>query len=312
MKFAHSIAGFAASLAIAVPAFAFELEHSDGTLSLAGAPQRVVSFDLAHLDTLDTLGIPVVGVPKSVYSGALEKYNEATVVGTLFEPDYGVLKRLKPDLIIAGGRSASAMPELGELAPTVSFASDPADFLASVRNASLALGRAWGKEAQAQAAYDDVQKNVDALHAVNQGKSGALLFVVRGNVIAHAPGDRFGYVHELTGLKSVLPTATPSAAAQPRPAPGTPEAVAAAAARAQAIAAVADADPDWLVVLDRGAINNGEKTARETLAKHPRLSQTSAFKEGRVYYVDPNSWYVVTGGLGNLKAITSRMLAAMK
>lgn len=312
MKFAHAVAGFVASLSVTIPSFAFELEHSAGTLSLADAPQRVVSFDLAHLDTLDTLGIPVAGVPKSAYSGALAKYNEATVVGTLFEPDYAALKGLEPDLIIAGGRSASAMPKLGELAPTVSFKSDPSDFLASVRNSSLALGRAWGKEAQAQAAYDAIQKNVDELRAINQGKSGALLFAIRGNVIAHAPGDRFGYVHELTGLRSVLPAKEAGAATQARPEPGTPEAEAAAAARTGAITAVADADPDWLVVLDRGAINNGEKTAHEALAKHPRLSQTTAFKEGRVYYVDPNSWYIVGGGLGNLKAITSRMIAAMK
>lgn len=311
MKLTHILAAIGVSLVVAMPASAFELQHSRGTLSLADTPQRVVSYDLAHLDTLNTLGIQVAGVPKSVYSGALAKYSDATVVGTLFEPDYDVLKGLKPDLVIAGGRSAAAMRDLNKVAPTVSFRADPANFLASVKESSLAIGRAWGKESQAQAAYDDVQKNVDELYAINAGKTGALLFVVRGNVIAHAPGDRFGYMHELTGLAPIL-HGRPAGAAAARPEPGSPEARALAAERVKDVQVIADADPDWLIVLDRGAINNAEKTARDTLDKHPAISQTDAFKQGRVYYVDPNSWYVISGGLGNLKAITDRMITAMK
>jgi len=311
MKLTHLFPVLGIALAAASPAGAFELQHAQGSLALAETPQRVVSYELAHLDTLNTLGIPVAGVPKSVYSGALSKYSQATVVGTLFEPDYDQLKGVKPDLIIAGGRSASAIPKLNEVAPTVSFTSDPSRFLESVKTSSLAIGRAWGKEAQAQAALDDIQKNVDTLHDLNRGKKGALLFVVRDNVIAHAPGERFGYVHELTGLAPVLP---PKQAAAPaaRPEPGSPEARAAAAERAKAVQAVAEADPDWLIVLDRGAINDGEKTAANTLAKHPQISQTAAFREGRVYYVDPNGWYVIGAGLTNLKTITGQMITAMK
>jgi len=312
VKFTHIVAAFGASLAFATASLAFDLEHADGVLQLADAPQRVVSFDLAHLDTLNALGIPVVGVPRSTYSGSLEKYNEMTVVGTLFEPDYDALKGAKPDLIIAGGRSASAVPKLGAVAPAVTFAADPADFLASVKASAQAIGKAWNKEVQAVAAFDAIQKNVDALHAANRGKTGALLFVVKGNIVAHAPGDRFGYMHELTGLKSVLPPKTDAGAAAPRPEPGSPQAEAAARERARTLSAVAQADPDWLVVLDRGAINEGEKTARDTLARHPQFSQTTAFRKGQVYYVDPNGWYVVGGGLNNLNAITSRMLSAMK
>jgi len=311
MKLTHLFSVLGTALAIASPAEAFELQHAQGTLTLAQAPQRVVSYELAHLDTLNTLGIPVAGVPKSVYSGALSKYSQAAVVGTLFEPDYDQLKGVKPDLIIAGGRSASAIPKLREVAPTVSFTSDPSSFLESVRVSSLAIGRAWGKEAQAQAALNDIQKNVDTLHGLNRGKKGALLFVVRDNVIAHAPGERFGYVHELSGLAPVLP-ARQAAASAARPEPGSPEARAAAAERAKAVQAVAQADPDWLIVLDRGAINDGEKTAADTLARHPQISRTTAFREGRVHYVDPNGWYVIGGGLTNLKTITEQMITAMK
>ncbi|NLC36181.1 MAG: ABC transporter substrate-binding protein [Alcaligenaceae bacterium] len=204
------------------------------------------------------------------------------------------------------------MPELSKLAPTVSFTSAPNAFLKSFRETNLALGQAFGKEEQARAALASIDKNLEALHQASQGKKGALLFSIRGNVIPHAPGDRFGYAYELTGLESVLPARDPNTAAAPRPEPGSPEAKALAEQRAQAVSAVAAAEPDWLLVLDRGAINGGERTAADTLAAHPELSQTQAFKEGRVVYVDPNGWYIVGEGLNNMRTISASLLEAMQ
>jgi len=311
MKSISSLAILGAALLVSTPATAFELNHSEGTLSLDTAPQKIVSFDLSVLDTLAAFDIPAAGVPRSMYEGALARYKDTTVVGTLFEPDYAVLKEIKPDLIFAGGRSQQAVPELRKLAPTVGFASDTNAFMKTFRDANLALGKAFDKEEQAAAALASIEENVKELQRINKGKKGVMLFTIKGNVIAHAPGDRFGYAYELTGLESVLPAKDPNAPAVPRPVAGSPEAKAAAEERAKTVAAVAAAEPDWLLVLDRGAINGAERTAADTLAKHPQLSQTLAFKEGRVYYVDPNGWYVIGGGLNNLKAITDDMLSAM-
>ncbi|PLC49690.1 hypothetical protein CR159_12305 [Pollutimonas subterranea] len=301
-----------AALSVTLPAAAFELTHNEGTVKLPSAASKIVTFDLSVLDSLNTLDVAVAGVPKSTYEGSLAKFNDATVVGTLFEPDYPVLEKLNPDLIFAGGRSQKAIPKLQEIAPTASFNSDPSAFLDSFRRNNLALAQAFQKKDQAQKAVDAIDKDVEALQNANKGKTAAFLFVVRDNVIAHAPGDRFGYAYELAGLQSVLPAKDPKAPVAPRPEPGSPEAKAAAADRAQTIASVSKAEPDWLIVLDRGAINGAEKTAANTLAKHPQLSQTKAFKEGRVFYTDPNGWYVIGGGLTNLKKITESMLAAMK
>ncbi|MDX3905879.1 MAG: ABC transporter substrate-binding protein [Pigmentiphaga sp.] len=300
------------ALLAGVPAHAFELAHDNGTLTLPSAPKTVATFDLGVLDTLDALGVPVAGVPKSSYEGALSRYNSTPVIGTLFEPDYAALKQLKPDLIIASGRSRRAVPELSAIAPTVTLGANTDGFIASFKADTLALGKAFGKEAEAAAALDRIQKQFDALHRVNQGKTGAFLFVANKNVMAHAPGDRFGYAYELAGLTSVVPRREPAAAPATRPAAGSPEAKAAAAKRAEEIRALAQAEPDWLIVLDRGAINGAEKTAAATLAAHPEISRTRAFREGRVYYASPNAWYVVGTGLNNLHAISADMLQAMK
>jgi len=315
MNVTSSRALLAAALLALPPAMAgaFELDHSDGTLTLAAPPARVVSFDLAVLDTLAALDITgVAGVPRSTYEGPLARYRDTTVVGTLFEPDYTALNEIKPDLIFSGRRSMPAVPELQKLAPTVAFTPDLLAFMPSFREANLSLGRAFGKEAQAAAALAAIDRNVEELHRINKGRTAAMLFTVKGNVMAHAPGDRFGYAYELAGMESVLPAKDPNAPVAPRPEPNSPEAKAAAEQRAKVLAQVAAADPDWLIVLDRGAINGAERTAADTLAKHPQLSQTRAFKENRVHYVDPNGWYLIGGGLNNLRAITENMLAAMK
>ena len=312
MKLTQTLAVLGTALIAVTPAAAFELDHSEGTLSLAATPEKVVSFDLAVLDTLTAFDVPVAGVPKSMYEGPLARHKDAPVIGTLFEPDYAVLNEIKPGLIIASGRSQKAVPELQKIAPTVSFTSDTNAFMKSFRETNLALGKAFGKETQAAAALAAIDKNIEALHQANKGKKAAMLFAIRGNVIPHVPGDRFGYAYELTGTESVLPAKDPNAPVTPRPEPDSPAAKAAAEQRAQAVAAIAAAEPDWLIVLDRGAINGAERTAADTLAKHPELSQTRAFKENRVYYVDPNGWYVIGGGLNNMQTITESLLSAMK
>lgn len=304
--------GLCAALCLTAPVTAFELHHSEGTVSLSSTANHIATFDLAVLDTLSTLDVSVSGVPSSIYEGNLARFADTTVVGTLFEPDYPELEKLKPDLIFAGGRSQNAIPQLENIAPVATFNSDPTAFLDSFHRNNLALAQAFDKQSQAKRSLDAIDENVQKLHAANTGKTAAFLFVVRGNVMAHAPGDRFGYAYELAGLQSVIPAKDPNKPVAPRPEAGSPEAKAAEKARAKTITSIASAEPDWLIVLDRGAINGAEKTAADTLAKHPEIGQIRAFKEGRVFYADPNGWYIIGGGLTNLKKITDAMLAVME
>ena len=301
-----------ALMCLSLATHAFELTHSTGTLHRDTPPQKIVSYEIAHIDTLNALGIEVAGVPKSTYKDELSKFNDLPVVGTLFEPDFAALKELQPDLIIAGGRSANAIEALNILAPTVSFQTDPNNFLASVKQSTLQLAHAFEVTEQAQEKLAQLEQQVQELHQLNHGKTGALLFTINGRLIPHAPGDRFGYVYELSGLQSILPKRTAHELNQPRPEPGSAEAHAAAAKIANELNTIAKADPDWIIMLDRGAINDGEKTAATTLAAHDALRQTRAFKEGRIYYAEPNRWYLITGGLNNLTQSTADMLEHMR
>lgn len=299
------------ALSLSCSAFAFDLTHSEGKLHLDNTPKTIASYDLSVLDSLEALSVEVQGVPQSLYVGQLAKFADLPKIGTLFEPDYDALAQLKPELIFAGGRSARAIPELEKLAAVAVFNGDTDNFMGSFNDNNLALAQAFGKEKTAEALLVEINANVQKIQQINKGKTGAFLFVINDNVMTHAPGDRFGYAYEITGLTSVLPAADKSKAPAARPAPNSPEAKAAALERAKIITNLAKAQPDWLIVLDRGAINGAEKTAAKTLANHPELSQTTAFKTGKVFYVDPNPWYVIGGGLHNFKTITEEILATM-
>ena len=58
--------------------------------------------------------------------------------------------------------------------------------------------------------------------------------------------------------------------------------------------------PDWLVVLDRGAATGGEGQAADTLGQDTAVAATDAWKQGKVYYLDPAAWYTATGGYQSL------------
>ncbi|WP_432786886.1 Petrobactin-binding protein YclQ [Oligella sp. MSHR50489EDL] len=312
MKKLFQSVGLCIALVLTAPSMAFELKHNTGTIKSETTPKRIVSYDLLVLDNFNALGIEVVGVPKSIYKDDLAKFNDLPQIGTLFEPDYDVLKDLKPDLIFVGSRSQAATPQLEELAPTANLTNQRISFLKDFRENTLALAAAFDKTKEAEEGLARIGRNIEELQKINAGKTAAFLFVHNGNIMTHVEGDRFGFTFEMTGLKPVLPGKTTKELANPRPEPNSPAAKAATKKREQQINDIVKADPDWLFVFDKGPISGGEKTAEDVISKHPGLSQTTAFKTAKVIYVDPPRWYLITGGLNNLKLITDDLLAKMK
>lgn len=298
----------AAAISFGLSANAFEIKNDNVTINLADTPTQIATYDLAVLDSLNAIGVDVAGVPKSMYEGDLAKFSEKPVIGTLFEPDYDELKKLNPDLIFAGGRSANAIPELAKIAPVASYNIDPNNFLESFTQANLNLAAAFDRADDAQKIIQRINANIEKIQAANQGKTMAFLFVINDNIIPHVPGDRFGFAYDVTGLESALPARPNDYVAPPRPAPGSEQAKAAQKERELNLERLALKNPDWIFVLDRGAINGAEKNAAKTLANHKVLSETTAFKNGNVYYVEPNPWYVITGGLNNFEKITQDIL----
>lgn len=299
---------------IAQAAFPLDVKHAQGNLTIKEVPQRVAVFDLGVLDTLDALGVAAAGAPQMVgpaYLKAAYEGRDTATIGTLFEPDYVALEALKPDLIIIAGRSSAAYDKLSDVAPTLDLSIAPDRFLAGVQGNLQLLGAIFDKEKQAAQLDAELKQALAAVHGKSRDVSALTLFTIKDALMLHAPGERFGMLYDVLGTRAVVEAVTPSAQAQARPAPDSPEARQMRERQKVRLDAALKEQPQWLVVLDRGAATGGEGKGAETLANHAGVSAGSAFRNGKVFYLEPATWYIATGGYQGLMSTLKDFSAAL-
>lgn len=290
----------------------FNLTSDTVKIELKQTPKNIAVYDLSILDTLNALNVQVNIVPETTYQGTLKNYqnNKFTKAGTLFEPDLNKLKQLKPDLIFIGGRSAKNLDTLTQIAPTVNLSADTTHYMDDLKKRTQVLAQAFHKEKIANkkiAKIESVQKN---LKAKTQGKSALMLFAVSDNFMPHAENDRFGFVYEFAGLKSVLPLTDKNATS--RPEAGSPEAIAQAKKNSEILQKAVEQNPDYIIVLDRGAVNTQKYTAKENILKHDVLSKAQALKNQNVIFVDADAWYLTGAGLDNTLFMLNELSKAVE
>ena len=296
--------------------------HARGQAQVPAAPQRVVVYDLASLDSLLALQLlqgpapsaspspQVLGVPKMNYPAYMARYADTArhpVAGTLFEPDYDALSRLQPELIVVGGRSAAKYDHLSRIAPTLDL-SPGADLLAGLQRNVATLASLWGRQAQGEHILQQLQAELQATRAVAaQAAPGLLVLAVNTNLSAQTPGARFGLLHDVIGVRPAL-AADPT---QPRGVPLKME-------------DIARLNPEWLFVIDRNAAT-GTRTDRQgqpvvpsrQLFDNALVHDTTAGRKQQVVFVDPQLWYLL-GSAGplalqeNARQIREQMQRAMR
>ena len=123
---ASASAWFSGAALARTTASSIDVQHARGTTPVPAHPRRVVAYDLAALDILQSLQLPVAGVPRADYPAYLKRYadhQKYPVAGSLFEPDYDALSRLRPDLVIGSIRgnvaTRIAQVEAGEFDATL-------------------------------------------------------------------------------------------------------------------------------------------------------------------------------------------------
>ncbi len=298
---------------------AFELKHSEGIVKLAAPPQIIVSYDLAILDSLHYLQIPVAGMPDVRQREPFQKYGEMPSVGSLFEPDYDALNSLKPDLIFASRRTQDKLSKLNQVAPAAYLSTAPGQFLSDFKSHHLHLAKAFSKEAEVEPKLAAIEEDLTKLHQLNQGRTAALLMVFNDRkIISQGAGDVMAYAFEVLGL-SVVPTAKPEPAAQAKAhqAHSPKKRKQGAAENAyrrhqQQLQAIAEANPDWLLVMDRQQMRTGKLQADAIIQAHPVLGNMDAVVHKRVLYLDPARWYLMRGGLDNLHQLITTTSQAMQ
>ncbi|MBP2228809.1 iron complex transport system substrate-binding protein [Azospirillum agricola] len=281
------------------PSFAQEItvRHARGETRLPKAVRTVLTFDMASLDTLDALGVPVAGVPTGQKPSRLAKYDGAGTlkIGSLFEPDYEAVNAAQPDLIIVSGRAAPKYAELAAIAPTIDLSVQTERFVdSSVGNAGT-LGRIFGKEAEVQGRIDRLRASIAELRtaAATAGR-GLLVLTTGGKVTAYGPGSRFGVLHTEYGIVPAVETLD-------------------SANHGQAISFefILKTNPDWLFVMDRdAAIGAGGRPGRQIL-DNELVRQTTAWRKGQVVDLNAGNWYIASGGLAAMQEDVDALRAAL-
>jgi iron complex transport system substrate-binding protein len=282
------------------PANTITVEHVQGKTDIPENPKKVVVFNIATLDIIDALNIPVSAVPQSDVHlpDFLSKYSDKayTNVGTLFEPNYEVLSSIQPDVIIAGGRATDAYKKLNDIAPTLSLDIDPKDFLGSLTQRTEQLGTIFNKQNEAKKLINDFNQKIEQLKPKTSAAGSALVIMVNGGKMsAYGPKSRFGFVFDLLGFQ-----------------PATTFQEAGRHGNAVTSEFILSVNPQWLFVLDRdNAIGNKEAQSAQQVLNNDLIQKTAAWQNKQIIYLDSTSMYIA-GGIQTYSRLMDQISEALQ
>lgn len=292
----HHLGRAAAFLILtSLPAWAEDvtITTARGEVTLPANPATLAVMDIAAIDTLAALGVVPQGVPDKLYVPYLaDRAGEATVIGTLFEPDLEALAGLDPDLIIAGGRSASQVEALSQVAPTIDMTIWE-DVVGQGRDRIAAYGTLFGKEEQAARLIAALDAKLAETAAAVAGKGNALILQTNGpKISAYGAGSRFGWIHTALGLPEAHENLNPETHGD-----------------SVSFEFIAEVNPDWLIVIDRAAAIGEPASAADTL-DNPLVAGTTAGQKGQIVYLSPAPIYIAGGGYTSMMTTLDELLAA--
>ncbi|WP_299952732.1 siderophore ABC transporter substrate-binding protein [uncultured Roseobacter sp.] len=288
---------FASLLGATSTAAEVTVETATGEMTVTAPPERIVALDIAAIDTLDALDVPVAGVPAPVYVDYLQDAAaQATQVGSLFEPDFEAIANLAPDLIIAGGRSSTQVAPLSEIAPTLDMTIWGDDHIAQALARLEAYGELTGTEEKAAKLANAFADKLERTRTSITGRGDALIVMTNGpKISAYGAGSRFGWLHR--GLD--LPEAAPGVDAQTH-------------GEAISFEFIAQADPDWLIVIDRASALGQTSAAASATLDNALVADTTAWRSGQVIHLNAANVYIAGGGIQSMMETLDRMRAGFE
>jgi iron complex transport system substrate-binding protein len=282
----------------AAPAGTVSVTDATGqVVDVPTSPTRVVVFDMSLLDSLDTLGVPVAGLPKQNVPEFLAEYRDARYadVGTLFEANLEAVNAADPDLILVAGRSAELKDDLTPIAPTLDLTTDSSRLMADYERNARTLGTVFGKEAEVEKRLGELNTSITETKGLAADAGRGLIVLTSGTeATAYGPGSRFGIIHDVLGI-----------------APAIPDVEAATHGEAISFELIAQTNPDRMFVVDRDAATGNLANAQQVL-NNELVTGTAAWRNGDVTYLDPTRWYIANAGLSTLPASVEEIRASLQ
>ncbi|MDH6363826.1 iron complex transport system substrate-binding protein [Enterococcus sp. PF1-24] len=261
-------------------------------------PEKVVVFDNGSLDTLDVLGVgdSVVGAAVDNLPEYLAEYRDVESAGGIKEPDMEKINAMEPDLIIISGRQGDYKEELSAIAPTIFLGVDNADTWNSIENNVETLATIFDKTTEAEKALADLETKIADVkaQATESGEKALVTLVNEGELSAYGSGSRFGIVHDVFGFALADENIEASTHGQN-----------------VSYEYVLEMNPDILFVVDRTQAIGGDTTENQ-VADNELVKETNAGKNGKVYTLTPDVWYLSGGGLKSVELMINDVQQALK
>lgn len=273
------------------------VEHAQGSTEVPANPENVYTFDLGALDTLDSLGVDVTGVPEAAFPESLSAYasDEYTKIGSMKEPDFEAIAAGAPDLIIISGRTADSYDKLSEIAPTIDLSVDQAAPIESFKEISTTLGEIFGQEDAVADRLAEIDSTIaEANENAKNAGTGLVILTNAGEITAYGAGSRFGLIHDVLGVQTAADVKAEGSHGE-----------------SVSFEFIAEANPDHLFVIDRDAALGESGEAAAAVLDNELVNGTTAAQNDQIVYLDAASWYLVGYGLGNVEAMVSSVNDAL-
>ncbi len=268
-----------------------------GDVEVSVNPKNVVVLDYGSLDIMTKLGIEPVALPKGSLPSYLDKYKDDKYVdlGSLKEFDLEKINEVEPDLIIIEGRQESYYEDLKKIAPVLYLGTANSDIFASVENNAKVLGKVFDKEEGVTTELENINKRLEAVNAkVKENNATALMTMFNeGSLSVYGEGSRYDMVYSKFGFT-----------------PADTQIEASTHGQNISFEYLKEKNPDYLFVLDRGAITGAQASVKETV-ENELIKTTKAYENGHIIYVNPQAWYVGGSGIMAIDTIISDMETAL-
>lgn len=250
-------------------------------------PQKVVVFDNSALDTLDALGVGnrVVGVPVKTLPEYLQKFKNIESAGGIKEPNLEKINQIKPDLIIISSRQADFQKDLKAIAPVLYLSIDTKDAWKSIKTNIELLGKVFGKEKEAAEQLKMLEAEVQTIKtkAEESNQKALILLVNEGKISVYGKGSRYGMIHDALGFKLADENIVASTHGQD-----------------VSYEYILEKNPDVIFVIDRTKAIGGD-TSKNGIASNELIKQTTAGKNGKIFEMNAQVWYLAGSGLESVK-----------
>lgn len=276
------------------------ISHSLGSVDVLKNPQRVVVLDYSALENLDYLGVKPVAIPKSNLPSHLKKYgddNSIVDVGSITEVNLEKINEVSPDLIIMGGRIVDFYDQLSAIAPVIyPQITDAKDYMEAFEKNLNDLALLYDKQEEVDSALENVKRRIEEVKVLTSSSDAKALVLLhnRGRFSAYGSGSRFGMVHDVLGVNEAVEGLDVHRHGNP-----------------VSSEFVQKANPDILFIVDRSLVV--ERVVLDKAEVENKLvQQTNAAKNNKIFYLSPEMWYLVGGGITSLNSMIDEVEQAFK